>query len=267
MKLTSSTRVIVAIFVVVGLAVVFWMALLSPKRKEADELGTQVENLKATLAVSQGAAAEAEQARREFPQNYRQLVVLGKAVPAGDETASLLVELSSISEQTETDFEGIELSSTAGSEEAPPPEPEVAAPTEEGGEEEASVPAATVAPTESSVASMPIGATVGPAAFPILPYKLAFQGSFFDVADFIEELDGFVHTEDPGLKVDGRLVTIDGFSLTPQDEDSGGSSRLKANFAVTTFLVPSDQGLTAGASEAGPTEVAVTPEEEESIPR
>jgi hypothetical protein len=193
--------------------------------------------------------------------------VLGKAVPAGDETASLLVELSGISDRTETDFESIELNSTAGSEEVAPPPAEEPAPAEEGSEEEASVPAATVAPTESSVATMPIGATVGPAAFPVLPYNLFFQGSFFDVADFIEELDGFVHTEDPGLKVDGRLVTIDGFSLVPQDADQGGSSKLKANFAVTTFLVPSDQGLTAGASEAGPTEVAALPEEVESEPR
>src|SRR4051794_2026907 len=109
MKMSSSSRLIVAIFVVVGLAVVFWMALLSPKRKEADELGTKVENLKATLVESQSAAAEAEQPRREFPKNYRQLVVLGKAVPAGDETASLLVELSGISDRTETEFESIEL--------------------------------------------------------------------------------------------------------------------------------------------------------------
>ena len=98
-----------------------------------------------------------------------------------------------------------------------------------------------------------------------MPYDMLFEGDFFDVADFIEDLDAFVQTED-GLEVDGRLVTVDGFALNPNDE--GGFIPLKANFSVTTYLVPPDQGLTAGASAAGPTEVATTPEAtEESAPR
>ncbi len=258
MKATDSTRVIIAIFVVVGLAVAFWMILLSPKRKEADELSTKVESLQATLAQSQSAVTEAEAARREFPKNYGQLVVLGKAVPAADETSSLLVQLDRISNKSEIDFESIELGVAAGSATEEPVEAEPEASTEEG---ETGTPVAAVAPTESAAAALPIGAAVGPAGLPVMPYDLLFDGSFFDVADFIQGLDGLVHTEDPGLKVDGRLVTIDGFSLTP--DDVGGIEHLESNFSVTTYLVPPGEGLTAGASAGGPTEVATTPEPSE----
>ena len=123
----DTTRVIVGIFVVVGLAVAFWMLMLSPKRKEADELGTQAEGLQVSLATAQSEVADAEAARRKFPKYYRQLVVLGKAVPAGDETSSLLVELNHIGVKTEVDFEKIALGTVDGSaateEAAPAPEP------------------------------------------------------------------------------------------------------------------------------------------------
>src|SRR2546429_4578815 len=44
-----------------------------------------------------------------------------------------------------------------------------------------------------------------------------------------------------------RLATIDGFSLQPSS--SGG---LTANLAITTYVTPASQGLTAGATPAGP---------------
>ena len=45
-------------------------------------------------------------------------------------------------------------------------------------------------------------------------------------------------------------MTIDGFSLT--GDPLTGFPRVKANFAVTTYIVPPEQGLSAGATPAGP---------------
>ena len=52
-------------------------------------------------------AAAAAAARRGFPADYQQLVVLGKAVPESDDTSSLLVQLNRIAGALEGAFDGI----------------------------------------------------------------------------------------------------------------------------------------------------------------
>lgn len=264
MKLGASTRILLAVLVLLALAIVFWMVLLSPKRKESDELGAQVEGLQAQLAESQSTIAAGEAARREFPRNYEQLVVLGKAVPASDESASLLVELNHISANAGVRFQSLKVGTADGeggeaaAEEAPVEEaPEAGAETESETEAGAGVPAAAAVPTEAAASMLPIGALVGPAGLNVLPYDLAFRGSFFDVADFIDGIDSLVHTGGNAVAVDGRLVTLDGFTLAP--DANGSYKRLNADFSVTTFLVPPGQGITAGATPSTPGEAEATP--------
>ena len=85
-----------------------------------------------------------------------------------------------------------------------------------------------------------------------MPYSLTFTGSFFKIADFIKGLDSLVKTTNENVGVNGRLVTINGFSL---GEDSEAKfPALQANFSVTTYLTPPSEGTTAGASPEGPTE-------------
>ena len=60
---------------------------------------------------------------------------------------------------------------------------------------------------------MPLGATVGPAGLAVMPYTLTFGGSFFQIADFIKGLDSLVETKNEEVAVDGRLFTVNGFSL------------------------------------------------------
>ncbi len=251
---------IIVMLVVAAVAAAFWLLLLGPKRQQADDLAQQVDQAKASLAESQSKAAEAAVARREFPSDYQQLVVLGKAVPESDDTSSLLVELNSIAKRSEVRFDGITISdasgSTTASNMAPTPAPTTPAPSTPPSGETASgsstaVPAsATVAPTEAAAALLPIGATVGTAGLGVMPYDLSFSGDFFHVADFISGIDAMVHTKASHVAVDGRLLTLDGFALNG-DPDLG-FPHLDATFAVTTYVTPSDQGLTAGASPSGP---------------
>ena len=56
--------------------------------------------------AEQQVADFAEQARREFPRYYGRLVVLGKAVPEQADTASMLVQLNSISNRSQVAFRG-----------------------------------------------------------------------------------------------------------------------------------------------------------------
>ncbi|MGE0066003.1 MAG: hypothetical protein AB7T48_01510 [Solirubrobacterales bacterium] len=259
--MASANRTIVAILVVAALAIGFWMLLLGPKREEANELGTQVEALELTLSEAQSNLAAAEAAKREFPADYRQLVVLGQAVPEGDETSSLLVELNQMADGTELDFDSFVLSGSGETAPvAPTPAPTPTPAPEAGGESSAVPAAATVPPTEAAAALLPLGATVGPAGLAVMPYNLSFRGDFFQVADFIAKLDSLVKTTNARVMVDGRLMTIGGFSLSA--DPVRGFPDLNANFAVTTYVTPPTEGVTAGATPSAP----ATPAAAEAAP-
>jgi Tfp pilus assembly protein PilO len=248
----TSKRTLIAVLVIAALAIAFWTLLLSPKRSEVAALGKESEELQSSLATAQGELAAGETARQAFADNYQQLVVLGKAVPASDESASLLVQLNGVANRSKVNFESLQQGTTgeaaAPAEAAPEPAPETAPAAGEGtsapeGESEAS---AEVPPSEAAASLSPLGSSVGPAGLDILPYNLSFKGSFFHVADFINGIDSLIRTNNSSLAVDGRLITLDGFALTGDSET--GFPMLDANFAVTTYLVPSDEGLVGGAS-------------------
>lgn len=243
---SSSNRLIVAILLVAGLAIAFWMLALGPKRDESRELSAEAGQLRVALGEAQAKAVQAATAKRAFPADYRQLVVLGQAVPAGDETSSLLVQLNSVAEKSKVSFNSFQLESSGES--SAPAAPAESTPTAGA---PGSVPASsTIPPTEAAASLMPLGASVGPAGLGVMPYSLSFSGRFFQVADFIKQLDALVRTKNQNVAVDGRLVTLDGFALNADAED--GFPHLNANFAVTTYVTPPEQGVTAGATTTAP---------------
>jgi Tfp pilus assembly protein PilO len=241
LQMSPTNRLIAAMLAVAAIAIAFWMMLLSPKRDEAKKLGAEIERLEASLALHEGEVVEAEAAREEFPTQYQRLVVLGKAVPGDDDVASLLVQLNRISDRAEGTFRELQLTPGSGGGEAVP------APAASAEGEPASA-------TEVAASLMPLGATVGPAGLAVMPYQVTFDGSFFDVADFIKGLDSLVKTDDEGVVVDGRLVTIDGFAL--EADPNAGFPALQANFSLTTFLTPPSEGTTATPTELGAPETA-----------
>jgi Tfp pilus assembly protein PilO len=278
-----SDKAIVFGVLVVALAIGFYMLLLSPKRQKASELSDQITQLHASISEQESVASFAEQARKDFPRYYGRLVVLGKAVPQQADTASMLVQLNTISHRNHINFRSIELggdsgsagtgTSTSSSTTAP-----ATSGTAASGSTTATTPASpatssagssttsagttagtssttstsAVPATESSAAALPIGATVGPAGLATLPYTLKFKGGFFDISNFIGGVDSLVTPTDGGVRVspDGRLFTVDGFALS--GGAPGSSPKLKATFAVTTYATPADQGLTLGASPSSP---------------
>jgi Tfp pilus assembly protein PilO len=265
----SANRLIVATLAIAALAVAFWILALGPKRQEAADLSKQVDQMRAALAEAQFEVAEAVAARREFPADYRQLVVLGKAVPSSDDTSSLLVELNQVARDSKVRFNSIQLNSSAAGEAAPAPTPVPTAPAPAAEGSSSAVPAAaSVPPTEAAASLLPLGATVGTAGLGVMPYSLNFSGDFFQIADFIRGIDSLVKTGSD-VAVDGRLVTLDGFALVPDAE--AGFPKLQANFVVTTYVTPPSQGVTAGASPTAPapetaTPAATTPSSESTAP-
>ncbi len=247
----------------VGLLAGFWLVVLSPKREQAASLKDEVDQLHLQLDQTQQAAAAGEQARESFPADYRKLVVLGKAVPEDGDQASLLVQLQRLADRAGVRFQAIDLSASASaSAPAPTTEPSTTESTATSTSSSSSgepVPEPTVDATEAAAATLPIGASVGPAGLPVMPYELKFTGNFFQIADFMKQLDAMVHTRHGAVDVDGRLLTVDTFSLSPLETLSEGAGQamspvptLAAELSVTTYLTPADQGITAGATPTGP---------------
>lgn len=245
LELSSSRTLIGAMVAIAVLAALFWMLLLSPKREEASKLGNEVAALESSLSTHEAEVQQALAARKDFPRSYEQLVVLGKAVPADDDTASLLVQLNRIAASTDVKFLNFTPSS-GGGEAAPAPAP---APT---AEEATGTTGGSASPTEVAASTLPLGATIGPAGLAVMPYELTFDGEFFEIADFIKELDALVKTENEKVAVNGRLFTINGFSLEPASNKPFPA--LTASFSVTTYLTPPTEGVTGGVTPTGPIE-------------
>ena len=117
------------------------------------------------------------------------------------------------------------------------------------------VPAAPAPPTEAAAATLPIGATVGPAGLGVMPYSLKFTGDFFEMADLLEGLDSLVGADGGATSVDGRLVTVNGFKMAPAIEGRD----LAVELLITTYVLPDSQGLTAGATPAAPAPTVPAP--------
>jgi Tfp pilus assembly protein PilO len=278
----ANERMIFVGVALVALAVGFYLLVLGPKRDKASELKDQINQLHGSITAAEQQATYGEQARKDFPKYYGRMVVLGKAVPGESDTASLLVQLNSLSDQSKVDLRSIALNggSEGGSGTATPSSSSPTSPT--GAATEAASTASTAssatptpttgsstaapAPaTEATAAALPIGSVVGSAGLPSFPYSLTLRGGYFDIGNFIGKVDGLVKPVSGGaqLSPDGRLLTVDGFGL--QATGFGQSPQLNATFVVTAYS-SGQQGLTAGASTSGPAPVSPNPGETDVQP-
>ena len=259
----SDKAVVMGVIVAIVLAG-FYFKVVSPKRQKASSLSTDITMLQSQIAEQQQIAQFAEDARQHFPAYYGRLVVLGKAVPADADTPSLLVQLNTLADRTGVKFNGLELSADSGSAStAAPAAPSTTAPSDgstpsDSSSTSTSTPTAgtttPTAATEATAANLPLGAAVGTAGLPVMPYDLTFEGSYFDVANFLKGIDDLVHMRGTGqVSADGRLLTVGGFSLAlAENETPGPNPKLEVSLSVTSYVTPSDQGATAGASPSGP---------------
>jgi Tfp pilus assembly protein PilO len=258
----ASDRAIVLGLAIVGSLAAFWFLVMAPKRAEVTKLNEEIEVVRGDLEQQELLAATAEQAKDGYGSNYHRLVVLGKAVPTDADTSSLFVQLDEIAAETGVEFNAIELSANGGG--APAPAPAASETTADDStppaesEGSAAVDASTPAPpTEAAAANLPLGATVGPAGLPVMPYSIELTGTFFEVSDFIASIDKLVRAGTEAAVANGRLITIDSFELSPNQ--TLGYPQLDASLEITTFVTPADQGLTAGATAAAPPPAAVAP--------
>ena len=249
----ASDRAVLFALLVVGAMAAFWFLLVAPKRDEVTALDSEIATLQTSVEQQEQLALVAEQAEQDYPSNYHRLVVLGKAVPTDSDTSSLFVELDEIASAADVEFTSIQLSE---SDTAPAPAP-ASQTTVDGGagagqssESAQAAPVSTPVATEASAAALPIGATIGSAGLPVMPYTIELTGDFFQIADFLASVDSLVRTTEKRPLADGRLITVDGFNLAMNQ--AKGYPVLDATLSVTTYVTPADQGATAGATPQAP---------------
>lgn len=246
-----------------------WMLVLKPQRAELGAVTTQLTQERERLDAALAQAADGRNARARYATDYAAVARLGKAVPPDDDLPALIVQLQSAAEGAKIDFRSVKLVGTA---EAPPAgaAANVAAvgaaeqaPGKDGAAGAAAAPApgapappTAAAATQTAAAGLPPGASIGPAGIATMPFSFAFQGSFLNMQQFLSRVQEFIAQRDGGLRVSGRLLTIDGIGIGPGD---GGFPRVRAAITATAYVLPAEQGLTAGASPQAPAPGAPAP--------
>jgi Tfp pilus assembly protein PilO len=82
-----------------------------------------------------------------------------------------------------------------------------------------------------------------------VPVNLEFEGNFLKLADFFHRLKRFVRVVNQRVRVDGRLMTVEGLSFST---DAEAFPKVKAELTATVYLTPASEGQTAGATPSGP---------------
>jgi hypothetical protein len=243
--MTKRDRYILLGVIALGLVGAYWFLALAPKRSRLAALDKDLASAKQSLVQAQQEKVQFAQAQVSFPSLYASLGRLGKAVPAGQDTASLLVQLNHAAARANVNFRSVELktdlaeklASAASSVDQP------AAPA--GGASGATGATGATGTATASAGTATAGAATGGAgtgALQPLPFQYRFKGNFYSLEKLIANVTKLVHARNRQLAISGRLVVIQGFALT----------RTKVTIVATSYMLPADQGLFAGATAAGP---------------
>lgn len=233
--MTTRDRLMLVGMLALAILVGGYLIVVSPERQKASKISGEVQSARQQLQSAQAQAAGATSARSRYTTAYASLVSIGPAVPASGETPSLVYALASATHSRNVEFESI---------------------TSNGGG----------SASASSPTSHASTATTAATTFSQEPFAFGFNGSFVDLYNLLDQLEGFTdQTASGSLRVSGRLLTIDGVQLSAGESGSskaGGSSKgasngdLKVTVTATAYVLPPGQTPLSGASPVGPAGIA-----------
>jgi len=196
-----------------------WMLVVSPERQKAGSLNEQVGTARAQLSTAEGELSKARAAQAQYGKAYASIVSLGKAVPASDETPSLVYEIADAAEHRNVFF-------------------------------------GAIASSASSSSSAATAAAASAAGFSSMPFTFTFNGSFFNLEKLFRKITGFATLTSAGtVNASGRLLTIQNVSLTSSNSSTQTSkteNELTGTVTATAYVLPGGQTVTGGASPAAP---------------
>jgi len=232
--MTQRDRTVVLVLAALVAVAGFWFLALKPKREEVTTAEARITKAQGELATANQSLDAARQSKDRYPSNYATVANLGKSVPVDSNQDALVYQLEQIAKRRKVGFQSIVVKSSGG-----------AAPT-------------TPADASAGVAAtLPPGAAVGPAGFPTMPFSFTFTGNFFTLQKFLADINGLTTVRKNGnIRVRGRLLQIDGISL---EAGARGFPNVQAEITATAYVLPEDQGLTAGAAPSNPQGAATPP--------
>jgi hypothetical protein len=226
--MTARDRGVLIGIVSLALLAAAWFLLVAPEREKASKLATSVSAASAQLATAEGELTSARGAQARYATAYNSIVNLGKAVPPAQEVPSLIYQLDQASNHKQVDFNSIATGGSAG----------------------------TGASGASPSAAASAASTTASSAFSQMPFTFVFNGTFFNLEHLFQQLNRFTERTTSGsLEISGRLLTVQSVKLAPLSSGaSAEASRgvLSGTITATAYVLPASQGLTAGASPAGP---------------
>ncbi len=229
--MTARDRLVLIGVIAIAFVGVVWLMFVSPERKKASQAAASVAAAEAQLASAHSELVTARAARAKYAASYGTIVHLGKAVPTTQEVPSLMYELAQASKQKSVEFASI---TSADANKAP---------------------GSPSAPSSSSSST-----TASSGGFQQMPFTFVFAGTYFGLEKMLRQLTSFAtKTSSGALKVNGRLLTIQGVTLQPVvvQGKAGGNPHLTATVTATAYTMPPEQAST-GASSTGSATAAST---------
>ena len=268
MNVSARDKKIIMIAVPLMVVLGYWFMLLAPQRKAAAEAAKTLQSEQVQLADAQNRASTVQAAKASFADDYAAVVALGKAIPTSVDMPSLLVQLEQAAHGTGIEFKGVTVGERAAAATSPAAAgAEPVAPTAPSGDPAQSAPGAAVGSAQqaadtattppadpagaATAATDPAAAGAAPTESPLeqVSLEFSFSGDFFALADFFHSLKRFVFVDGDNVRVHGRLMTINGVEYIT---DADTFPALNATVSASVFLTPKAEGVTAGATPAGP---------------
>lgn len=235
--MTTRDRMVLMVAVVLVIAGGFWMLVLSPRRHQTADVAQQVSAERAQLQQLTQQLAATPTGRKDASRGAAQLALLGQAVPADDQTASLMYQLQDAAGRSRVKFSSIQPSGKNG------------APAGNAQAAQAAVDTTTTS-TTSTPAPAPApaapGAVPGPVGVQQMALELVFDGRYGDLERFLRRVYGFTTVHGQTIRVSGRLLSIDGIELAAAP---GGFPDVRATISATAYIA-SDTTTTATAATA-----------------
>lgn len=238
--MTGRDRLMLIAMVAIAIVVGGYLLVVSPEREKASKLNAEVAAAHQQLETAQSEAEEATSARNHYTAAYASLVSLGPAVPASSETPALVYALDAATKSKQVEFSSITSGSGSGSSSG----------------------------SSASSSSSGTSAASASASFRQMPFSFVFAGSFEDLYRLLAQLEGFTaQTSVGGLRVSGRLLTIDGIQLAGAGGSSSGSSSgssnrssggLSVTVTATAYVLPPGQATPTGVAPTGPSASAAS---------
>jgi Tfp pilus assembly protein PilO len=216
-RLSAQNRMIVAIVLAgVALLAVLWVTAIGPKRTERGSVTANVSLAQRRVDDARRKVADYTAARKQFPGMLSELKRLDVAVPSRGAISQLLRQL-----QRRARVRGSRLQLAAL-------------------KSAAAAPGTTLAP----------GATTGPGGLAALPFTFEYTGDYFDLVGILRAVRASVEARSGDLKIDGRLLTIDGLTF---ERPTDAAKLTQAIVSATAYIAPeaSSPAVPAAATKGG----------------